>query len=259
LRLCNLKDIPYPDIFHLYDVCLHGFQQLSKIVGYFSIDEDQIGINERGQAKVWLSNRFESNKINGVNVTESKMVGDMLNMLYQVADNESCGKYHNIYWYIGNHEKITFAEANAKFVEYIRTYCDAEVPTRLSCVNEVGPSTIEDWCRTHQSYGYTNEKARITEYLDQNIVGRNETISKVPEPTYIEVTNQPLSSQNNYQAFTTKSYNNTIPTIDTKVSEPNLNVINFSDRQLNTNTQPIIANGSIPSYPINQAPINGNN
>lgn len=103
LRLSNLKDIPYPDIFHLYDACIHGYQQLSKVVGYFAIDEDQIGINERGQAKVWLSNRFESNKISGVNVSESKMVGDMLNMLYQVADNDSCGKYHNIYWYIGNH------------------------------------------------------------------------------------------------------------------------------------------------------------
>lgn len=191
-------------------------------------------------------------------MTESKMVGDMLNMLYQVADNDSCGKYHNIYWYIGNHEKITFAEAHAKFVEYVRTYCDGEVPTRLSCVNEVGPSNIEDWCRTHQSYEYGNENARITEQVYQNTVGRDEKISKIPETKYVEVAKQPLISQNNYQTFNPPNYTSSLPTIDTKVSEPNFNIVNFSGPQANTNPQPIITNINIPSYPFNQTPLNGN-
>ena len=74
LRLSNIQDIPYPDIIHLYDHCIHGFEQLSSVVGYFSVDEDQIGINEKGQVKVWLNNQFESNRVKGVGVTESKMV-----------------------------------------------------------------------------------------------------------------------------------------------------------------------------------------
>ena len=43
------------------------------------------------------------------------MVSDILEMLRQVADHESCGKLPNIYWYIGNHENITFAEVTHKF------------------------------------------------------------------------------------------------------------------------------------------------
>lgn len=63
------------------------------------------------------------------------MVSDILNMFYQVTDNESCGNYPNLHSHIGNHEKITFAEAISKFVQYVRTYCENEVPTHLSCVN----------------------------------------------------------------------------------------------------------------------------
>jgi hypothetical protein len=140
-------------------------------------------------------------------------------------------------------------------VEYVRTYCDGEVPTRLSCVNEVGPSTIEDWCRSNQSYGYANENARITEKVYQNTVARDEAVSKVPELTNVEVAKQPISSQNNYLTFTNTNYNTS--TIDTKVSEPNF--IKFSGTQVNTNTQPIITNINMPSYPVNQVPINANN
>jgi hypothetical protein len=67
--LSDLKDIPYPDIFHLYDVCLNGYKLLTQTVGFFSIDEGQIGINQAGRAKVWLSTHFDSNKIIGGKVT----------------------------------------------------------------------------------------------------------------------------------------------------------------------------------------------
>jgi len=96
LRLSALKDIPYPDIFHLYDVFINGYGELSKVIGYFSVDEDQVGINSFGQAKVWLSNRFESNKINGIKVTETKMVNDMLNLLQSKTNSATNGKYPNI-------------------------------------------------------------------------------------------------------------------------------------------------------------------
>lgn len=43
------------------------------------------------------------------------MVSDILEMLRQIADNESCGKLPNIHWYIGNHNNITFAEVKHKF------------------------------------------------------------------------------------------------------------------------------------------------
>lgn len=38
LRLSNVQDIPYPDLLHLYDTCIHGFGQLAQAVGFFTVD-----------------------------------------------------------------------------------------------------------------------------------------------------------------------------------------------------------------------------
>ncbi len=45
LRMSNIQDIPYPDVLHLLDVCIRGYRQLSDKVGFFAVDEDQIGVN----------------------------------------------------------------------------------------------------------------------------------------------------------------------------------------------------------------------
>ena len=60
LRLSNMEDIPYPDSLHLYDATINGFGQLASEVNPFRIDEDQIGINGKGQVKVWCNTAFES-------------------------------------------------------------------------------------------------------------------------------------------------------------------------------------------------------
>jgi hypothetical protein len=65
LRLSNINDIPYPDALHLYDAVLHGYAQLSEVVGCFHVDEEQVGVNELGQVKVWLNTAFELSKITG--------------------------------------------------------------------------------------------------------------------------------------------------------------------------------------------------
>jgi len=58
VRLSNVRDIPYPDCLHLYDSVLNGYEQLSQLVGYFDVDEEEIGISDRGQVKVWLNPSF---------------------------------------------------------------------------------------------------------------------------------------------------------------------------------------------------------
>lgn len=55
-----MKDIPFPDVLHVYDATLSGFETLSNNSGYFNVDEDQIGINEVGNVKVWLNPAFQS-------------------------------------------------------------------------------------------------------------------------------------------------------------------------------------------------------
>lgn len=44
------------------------------MVGFFNVDEEQIGINEKGQVKVWLSNIYQSNRVSGGRIKESQMV-----------------------------------------------------------------------------------------------------------------------------------------------------------------------------------------
>lgn len=66
------------------------------------MDEDQVGINEKGNVKVWLNNHYESSKINGMRVNESKMVNDLLQMLNENTNHETRGNYPNIAMYIGN-------------------------------------------------------------------------------------------------------------------------------------------------------------
>lgn len=79
LRLSNVTDIPYPDVLHLYDVCINGFRQLSETVGFFSVDEDYIGVNEHGHVRVWLNTAFESSTVFGrKDLTEAQMVEGVL-------------------------------------------------------------------------------------------------------------------------------------------------------------------------------------
>lgn len=59
LRLSNVKDIPYPDSLHLIETCLKGFALLYEKGGYFRVEEDLIGINTFGEAKVWINSELE--------------------------------------------------------------------------------------------------------------------------------------------------------------------------------------------------------
>lgn len=88
--MSNIQDIPYPDVLHLLDACIRGYRQLSNKVGFFNVDEDQIGVNQKGQARVWLNTHFESTQIIGNrNVSESQMVEDILGIVFNSADRES--------------------------------------------------------------------------------------------------------------------------------------------------------------------------
>ena len=109
----------------------------------------------------------------------------MLEMLRQVADNESCGTYPNIYWYVGNHQNITFAEVHQKFEQYIKTYCEGWVPTHLNCIHEVGSSQIEKWCKTHKSIDYTTRQSQPIYQTHAELNGQAVGNNIAPGITYI--------------------------------------------------------------------------
>lgn len=157
------------------------------------------------------------------------MVSDILEMLHQVADNDSVGKYPNIYWYIGSHENITFVEARQKFEQYMRAYCEGWVPTHLHCVVEVGSNEIEGWCRSNQSHGFTPDNARKSVQLGQTafIVSNGAQITNYANNSLIQstpvnnvtTTNAPVNNQSNGQTVSVYLPNNT-PTTESKVAQP---------------------------------------
>ena len=81
LRVSEVEHVPYPDVFHLYGASLNGFRELSEVVGYFVIDEDMMGINERGEVKTWINTQFQSDRVGGVRTNEVSMVGQLLSIL----------------------------------------------------------------------------------------------------------------------------------------------------------------------------------
>jgi hypothetical protein len=70
IRLSDIEHVPFPDFLHIYFQCLKGFQELSKQVGCFSIEEEYIGVNEKGVVKVWMNQNYFKNYHVGGKVSE---------------------------------------------------------------------------------------------------------------------------------------------------------------------------------------------
>lgn len=45
VRLNQFKDVPHPDILHVYSNAFAGFEELYRKVGYFHADEHMVGAN----------------------------------------------------------------------------------------------------------------------------------------------------------------------------------------------------------------------
>lgn len=113
-----MEDIPYPDLLHLFDVCIRGFPQLAEVVGFFNVDEDQIGVNEKGQVKVWLNTAFENTEIQGNrNVAEAEMIADIFEIFSKTTDHQSYPQHvPNLLQFLGQPAgNSTFAEVQKQF------------------------------------------------------------------------------------------------------------------------------------------------
>ena len=179
-----MEHIPYPDVFHLYKACINGYMQLSEVVGYFSVDEEQVAINEKGQVKVWLSNVYCSDLTTGVKIDEHRMVADVLRMLYSNVNHDSRGKYPHIAEYIGTPEKVTFKQVREKLNLYLKEhYFDGKAPEHLSCIFEHGGvGEIRSWIST-------NEQRQFGMSRGDNGAIRTSNIVREEPPQFSQVSN----------------------------------------------------------------------
>lgn len=93
LRMCDVTDVPYPDVLHLYHAALSGFGTLFRIFGYFEITERMIGINQDYKVKVWCNSNFSvarPNKPSSVLIRgEKEMVQSVLRIIDVNTDSLS--------------------------------------------------------------------------------------------------------------------------------------------------------------------------
>ena len=61
LRLCHIKDIPYPENLYVMSQILKGFQLIYENIGYIKPFEDLICITRKGQIKVWINSDLSKN------------------------------------------------------------------------------------------------------------------------------------------------------------------------------------------------------
>lgn len=141
MRLSNLEDIPFPDVLHLLNACLRGFEELAGTVGYFRVDEEQIGISESGNVKVWLNTAFESMQVVGNHpVPEHEMLQDILGLVFQAEDPDSYPpNIPRLANAVSVSEKaLTFQSVSAALKDYAAKYTRSFIPSSLQCVHAVG-------------------------------------------------------------------------------------------------------------------------
>lgn len=279
IRFSLVRDIPYPDILHVYDACLRGFGELTTVAGYyFVVDEDHIGINESGRVKVWLSNLYYSFRSSGTKVSQQVMVRGLLELLAKITDNSTRGNYPDLAWFIVNHPQITFVEASAKFAEYLRLYNQGQLPNRLQCVFEHGVQNIEHWVRSHQSGEYLPESngRQSGQYYEAQPVGVAHSIQStqpvqssqtglsnqpvgVVEPQPLAITPLNLVQNNAPKQFVGQS----VPVQQSTVLQQNPVPVqyqptpaqplgNWEASVVRSNGNPVYAQSTVQPFPVNQ-------
>ncbi len=94
LRLCHIKDIPFPENLYVLRQVLKGFQLIYENIGYIKPFEDLICITRKGVIKVWINSDLSKNFPNIENFddnitsakSESKLINEILHILMANTD-----------------------------------------------------------------------------------------------------------------------------------------------------------------------------
>lgn len=144
-----------------------------------------MGVNERGQVKVWLSTAFESTQLVGSrSVPQHEMLQDILSLVFQAEDAESYpANVPPLVQAIGLPDRsATFDSIGEQFKNYAKQHTESYVPVSLQCVHAAGGAhLINDWCRSNRSYGFDQNTLRLSEKAFQSKFSKIQTSTISPE------------------------------------------------------------------------------
>jgi len=90
VRLSQIKEIPFPDVLHLYHQAFRAFAKLYDKVGYFEPTEGLIGVNQQGRVKIWLNEHlaksYPETVFGEVERSEANMVRNVINIIHANTD-----------------------------------------------------------------------------------------------------------------------------------------------------------------------------
>lgn len=138
IRLCDLRNIPFPDVLHLYDQALNGFYELGRVVGCFPVESDYIGINERGVVKVWAGPKWSQVTVKGGVVSQEDMVRSLVECLEECIDKHSMPlqnpSVRNFLYRTA--DRIGFEQAIAELRNFGKATSPTGIPTRLHSIED---------------------------------------------------------------------------------------------------------------------------
>jgi hypothetical protein len=130
--MCDVTDVPYPDVLHLLHAALSGFYTLYKIFGYFDISERMIGISHDYKVKVWCNSNFSIANPPKSSLVIHKNEKDMVHSILNIIDRntDSLSKIEPFMKKIQHKSRSTFKEALKMLANYAKSL-KMEIPAYM--------------------------------------------------------------------------------------------------------------------------------
>lgn len=113
------------------------------------------------------------------------MLKDLLDILSTTTDSETYPPgVPTVYNYVMSPTPpLALFQLEDRFVSYLKQFCEGRVPTALSCVFEAGGTgRINNWCRNHDSYGFSGRYTRLPEKIYQSKLFNSNQPMQATEP-----------------------------------------------------------------------------
>lgn len=87
-RLSEMNGISEKEAVRILQGTMQGYKGLFEHFGGFHINDEMIGVNQKGQIKVWINSNFAMNSVEGFPQMGNRIIsqGDVVNQIFSVVE-----------------------------------------------------------------------------------------------------------------------------------------------------------------------------
>ncbi len=143
-RLCQIRDIPYPDYLYVLHASLRGYEYLHNNVGYFQPSENQVCVNGDYRIKIWCNSDLSVMHPESLTRSrgEQEMVREVIHMIMSNADTAHPCQQTFTSFYEQQHN-ATFAAAIAMVEQYASRNA-TPIPHEFEAVKYINDDSMDD-------------------------------------------------------------------------------------------------------------------